>query len=127
LGGVIRNRGVAITPPILALLPEPADGAGSRVLSDALRFYFEAQVARGQGYPAFPHDPLAAAVALGPELVTTRPAAVRVEVEPTAARGRTIPDWDTGQPDALIGVDVDPSEFFDRFVQRVGALARRVG
>jgi len=124
--GLDLTRRIAITPAILALLPAPADSAVSRLLSDALRFYFEAHVARGHGYLAFLHDPLAAAVALEPELVTTRPAAVRVEVEPTAARGRTIPDWDTGQPDALIGVDVDPSEFFDRFVQRVGALARQL-
>jgi purine nucleosidase len=48
-------------------------------------------------------------------------------LSPTAARGRTIPDWDAELPNALIGVGVDPTAFFDRFVQRVGALARRLG
>ncbi|PQM51245.1 nucleoside hydrolase [Mycolicibacter virginiensis] len=94
-----------------------------RMLNDALRFYFEAHEAHGHGYLAYLHDPLAAAVALEPTLVTTRPAAVRVELAPGDARGRTVPDWDAAQPNALIGVGVDPAVFFDRFVQRVSAFA----
>lgn len=125
--GLDLTRQIAITPAILALLPAPADNPVVRLLDDALRFYFEAHVARGHGYLAYLHDPLAAAIALEPDLVSTRPAAVQIELAPTAARGRTIPDWDAGQPNALIGVGVDPAAFFDRFVQRVGALARRLG
>ncbi|WP_082977611.1 nucleoside hydrolase [Mycolicibacter heraklionensis] len=94
-----------------------------RMLNDALRFYFEAHEAHGHGYLAYLHDPLAAAVALEPTLVTTRQAAVRVELAPGDARGRTVPDWDAAQPNALIGVGVDPAVFFDRFVQRVSAFA----
>ncbi|BBX21444.1 nucleoside hydrolase [Mycolicibacter terrae] len=125
--GLDLTRQIAITPAILALLPAPADSPVVRLLDDALRFYFEAHEGRGHGYLAYLHDPLAAAIALEPELVTTRPAAVQVELSPTAARGRTIPDWDAELPNALIGVGVDPTAFFDRFVQRVGALARRLG
>lgn len=125
--GLDLTRHIAITPAILARLGPPADSPVVRVLGDALRFYFEAHDARGHGYLAYLHDPLAAAVALEPELVTTRPAAIRIEVEPGAARGRTIPDWDAAAPNALIGVGVDPAAFFDRFVQRVGAFARRLG
>ncbi len=124
--GLDLTRRIAITPAILGMLPAPEDSPVARMLGDALRFYFEAHEARGYGYLAHLHDPLAVAVALEPELVTTRPAAVRVEVEPTAARGRTIADWDARHPNALIGVGVDPSAFFDLFVQRVGALARRL-
>ncbi|OBY33119.1 nucleoside hydrolase [Mycolicibacter kumamotonensis] len=123
--GLDLTQRIAITPAILALLPAPADNPVVRLLDDALRFYFEAHVARGHGYLAYLHDPLAAAVALEPELVTTRPAAVQIELAPAAARGRTIPDWDAGQPNALIGVGVDPAAFFDRLVQRIGTLARR--
>ncbi|MEO6794808.1 MAG: nucleoside hydrolase [Mycobacterium sp.] len=124
--GLDLTRHIAITPAILARLGPPADSPVVRVLDDALRFYFEAHDARGHGYLAYLHDPLAAAVALEPDLVTTRPAAIRIELAPTAARGRTIPDWDAAAPNALIGVGVDPSAFFDRFVQRVGAFACRL-
>ncbi|CAJ1508303.1 nucleoside hydrolase [[Mycobacterium] holstebronense] len=143
--GLDLTRHIAITPAILARLSapnrrmSPVVQRGStkerrswnrrmspvvRMLNDALRFYFEAHEARGHGYLAYLHDPLAAAVALEPTLVTTRPAAVRVELAPGDARGRTIPDWDAAQPNALIGVGVDPAVFFDRFVQRVSAFAR---
>lgn len=122
--GLDLTRHIAITPAILALLP--ADSPVVRMLGDALRFYFEAHEARGHGYLAYLHDPLAAAVALEPELVTTRPAAIRIELA-GPERGRTIPDWDAHRPNALIGVGVDPAAFFDRFVQRAGALARRLG
>ncbi|MEB3019799.1 nucleoside hydrolase [[Mycobacterium] crassicus] len=125
--GLDLTRHIAITPAILALLPAPANSPVVRVLDDALRFYFEAHDARGHGYLAYLHDPLAAAVALEPELITTRTASIQVELAATAARGRTIPDWDAAQPNALVGVGVDPAEFFDRFVQRVGAFARRLG
>ncbi|OBH18998.1 nucleoside hydrolase [Mycolicibacter sinensis] len=125
--GLDLTRHIAITPAILGLLPEPADHPVVRLLDDALRFYFEAHIARGHGYLAYLHDPLAAAIALEPDLVSTRPAAVHIELAPTAARGRTIPDWDARRPNALIGAGVDPAAFFDRFVQRVGALADRLG
>ncbi|MGB3524262.1 MAG: nucleoside hydrolase [Mycobacterium sp.] len=123
--GLDLTRHIAITPAILARLAAPNRRINPlvRMLNDALRFYFEAHEARGYGYLAYLHDPLAAAVALEPTLVTTRPAAVRVELVPGDTRGRTIPDWDAAQPNALIGVGVDPAAFFDRFVQRVSAFA----
>jgi purine nucleosidase len=122
---------VALTPAILGSL---ASGFTSpnpliRMIEDAMRFYFEAHYARGRGYLAHQHDPLAAAVALDPELVTTGAAAVRVELADTPARGRTIADpaSEDREPNARIGIDVDPAVFFDRFVERVGAFARRLG
>lgn len=121
--GLDLTRSIAITPAVLARLSAPADNPVVQMLNDALRFYFEAHQARGHGYLAYLHDPLAAAVALEPTLVTTRPAALRIELAPGDTRGRTIPDWDAAQPNALIGVGVDPAVFFDRFVQRVSAFA----
>jgi purine nucleosidase len=105
-----------------------------RVLEDAMRFYFETHHDRGHGYLAYLHDPLAAAVALDPSLLTSRPAAVSVELADTSTRGRTTADPPHAagapghrQPNAQIGVDVDAEVFFDRFVERVGAFARRLG
>jgi purine nucleosidase len=101
-----------------------------RVIEDAMRFYFEAHVDHGHGYLAYLHDPLAAAVALEPGLVQTQPATVDVELTGRLTRGMTVTDWSGSwgrKPNALIGVRVNPAEFFDRFIDRVGPFARRLG
>ncbi|MGE2729885.1 nucleoside hydrolase [Mycolicibacterium vaccae] len=97
-----------------------------RVLEDAMRFYFEFHHDCGEGYLAHLHDPLAAAVALDPNLVTYRSAPVDVELTGTLTRGMTIADWSLRwgrKPNALIGISVDAEKFFDRFISRVGAFA----
>lgn len=97
-----------------------------RVLEDAMRFYFEFHFDQGEGYLAHLHDPLAAAVALDPELVKYRPATVDVELTGTLTRGMTVADWHGRwgrDPNALVGVDVDPAVFFERFIARVGRFA----
>ncbi|HEU0190103.1 MAG TPA: nucleoside hydrolase [Mycobacterium sp.] len=127
--GLELTEQIAMTPAILDKLAEAAGSASNpliRVLEDALRFYFEAHDRRGRGYLAYLHDPLAAAVALEPDLVTARPAAVRVELADPAGRGATVADFAGREPNALIGVEVDPAAFFDRLVGRVGAFARRI-
>ena len=94
-----------------------------------MRFYFEFHESQGEGYLAHLHDPVAAAVALDPELVTCRPAAVDVELTGTLTRGMTIADWSGHwgrEPHALIGIDVDPAGFFDRFITRVAGFARQL-
>ena len=58
-----------------------------------MRFYLEAYHELGHGYQAHLHDPLAAAVALDPELVTTRPATVDIELTGTLTRAMTVTDW----------------------------------
>ena len=88
-----------------------------------MRFYFEFHFDQNEGYLAHLHDPLAAAVALDPDLVQCRPAAVDVELTGTLTRGMTIADWSNRwgrEPNALIGVEVDPAVFFDRFIAQVG-------
>jgi purine nucleosidase len=147
LCGLDLTRKVAMTPEHLARLAAAAqsmttalserDERGTRstasnrlirVIEDAMRFYLEAYSDNGHGYLAHLHDPLAAAVALDPELIETRPATVDVELTGTLTRGMTVTDWSgRRKPNALIGVDVDPAVFFDRFIERVGPFARRLG
>lgn len=126
--GLELTEHIAMTPAIMGRLAA-AVGAPSpliRVLEDSMRFYFEAHDARGRGYLAYLHDPLAAAVALDPGLVTVRPAAVRIELAATPARGQTVATWSSPDPNAQVGVGVDPAVFFDRLVERVGAFAGSV-
>ncbi|HEY2501101.1 MAG TPA: nucleoside hydrolase [Mycobacterium sp.] len=146
LCGLDLTRNVAMTPEHLARLAAVADsttaalsasderGARStasnplvRVIEDAMRFYMEAYSDNGHGYQAHLHDPLAAAAALDPQLVTTRPATVEIELTGTFTRGMTVTDWSRcREPNALIGIGVDSAVFFDRFIERVGMFARRL-
>ncbi len=144
--GLNLTEHIAMTPQILARLADeagspsttmsPQDARGTRstaanplirVLEDAMRFYFEFHHDQGEGYLAHLHDPLAAAVALDPDLVSTRSATVDVELTGTLTRAMTIADW-SGHwgraANALVGTDADPQAFFDRFIARVGPYAR---
>jgi purine nucleosidase len=147
--GLNLTEHIAMTPALLSRLATEAessslpmsvlDGRGTRsvasnpliaVLEDAMRFYFEFHYDQNEGYLAHLHDPLAAAVALDPDLVQCRATTVDVELTGTLTRGMTIADWSNRwgrEPNALIGVGVDPDAFFDRFITRVGAFARRLG
>jgi purine nucleosidase len=149
LCGLDVTRHIALTPDILVRLAaaasttttalnvddEPGTRSSSpnaliRVIEDAMRFYLESYHRLGHGYQAHLHDPLAAAVALDPHLVDTRQATVDVELTGTLTRGMTVTDWSGRwgrKANALIGVGVDPTVFFDRFVHRVGPLAARLG
>ncbi|BBX65491.1 nucleoside hydrolase [Mycobacterium saskatchewanense] len=126
--GLDLTRRVAMTPAILARLAERVgESQLMEVIAGAMRFYFESHEDRGHGHVAFMHDPLAAAVALDPRLIPARAATVDVELADTPARGTTTADWSgSRKPNALIGVEVEPAEFFDRFIDRVGRLADRV-
>ena len=126
--GLDLTRRVAMTPDILAELASAAGpSALMRVIEDAMRFYFESHKERGHGYVAYLHDPLAAAVALDPQLVTTRAATVDIELADLPTRGVTAASSGDRKANALIGVDVDPAVFFDRYIERVGPFARRLG
>ncbi len=143
LCGLDLTRHIAMTPDILARLATPVMGPHDepgtrsaaanpliRFIEDAMRFYFEAHDELGHGYLAHLHDPLAAAVALHPQVVSTSAATVDVELTGTLTRGMTVTDW-AGRwgraPNALIGVGVDAADFFDRFIDRVGPFARQLG
>ncbi|MCV7257837.1 nucleoside hydrolase [Mycobacterium shimoidei] len=129
LCGLDLTQQIAMTPEHLRRLASIADGSNPliRFIEDSMRFYFEAHRDAGYGYLAHLHDPLAAAVALDPQLVSTRAATVDVELTGSLTRGMTVTDWSGRwgrKPNALIGVGVDPAVFFDRFIDRVGAFAR---
>ncbi|MGA9491186.1 MAG: nucleoside hydrolase [Mycobacterium sp.] len=149
LCGLDVTRQIAITPDILSRLATAAESTTTalsaedkrgtrstasnpliRVIEDATRFYLESYHDLGHGFQAHLHDPLAAAVALDPQLVDARQATVDVELTGTLTRGMTVTDWSGRwgrKPNALIAVQADPTRFFDRFIERVGPFAARLG
>ena len=107
-----------------------ASHAVVRYLEDALRFYMEFHSRYDGFYGAFIHDPLAVAAALDPGLVRAEQVAVDVELEGTLTTGETVADWRrtwNRPPTLAVAVEADIATFFGRFVERVGALAERIG
>ncbi|EMY32201.1 inosine/uridine-preferring nucleoside hydrolase [Arthrobacter crystallopoietes BAB-32] len=118
------------------LRPEDPPGTPStaanpliRVLSDALRFYFEFHRQYDQGYIAHVHDLFAAAVAAGTVDYRVRPATVHVETAPGPLVGTTVADyrglWGR-KPNARIVAWNDPPAVFDEVIGSIAALARRL-
>jgi purine nucleosidase len=109
------------------------DGCTNRVvryLADSLRFYMEFHSRYDGFYGAFIHDPLALAAALDPTLVWTESVAVDVELGGRLTTGETVTDWRRvwgREPNVDVAVEADVELFFDRFIERVGALAARAG
>ena len=101
-----------------------------RFAADALRFYMEFHSRYDGFYGAFVHDPLALAAALDPSLVRTEALAVDVELTGRLTTGETVADWRRiwGRPANVdVAVAADAGLFFDRFIERVGGLAARLG
>jgi len=101
-----------------------------RFIDDALRFYMEFHSRYDGFYGAFVHDPFAVAAALDPSLVRTEALTVDVELGGTLTTGETVTDWRRtwGRPPTLdVAVEGDAEAFFERFIERVGGLAARVG
>ena len=101
-----------------------------RFIDDALRFYMEFHARNDGFYGAFIHDPFAVAAALDPSLVRTEAVAVDVELAGTLTTGETVTDWRRawGRPPTLdVAVEGDADTFFERFIERVGGLAARLG
>ena len=113
--------------------PEPRSVASNpvvRFVADALRFYMEFHSRYDGFYGAFVHDPLALAAALDPGLVRTEAVAVDVELGGTLTTGETVVDWRRvwGRPPNVdVAVEADAATFLERFVERVGDLAARIG
>jgi purine nucleosidase len=96
------------------------------LVADALRFYFEFHREWEGVYGAHIHDPYALAATLDRSLVTTDPVFVDVEAGPGLAHGMTVADWrhrHPTPPNADVAVDGRTSDFFDRWIDRVGRLA----
>jgi purine nucleosidase len=101
-----------------------------RYLADALRFYMEFHSRYDGFYGAFVHDPLALATALDPALVRTEAVTVDVELGGRLTTGETVTDWRrvwNRPPNVDVAVEADAARFMDRFIQRVGDLAARLG
>ncbi|MGZ3587783.1 MAG: nucleoside hydrolase [Candidatus Limnocylindrales bacterium] len=97
-----------------------------RFVADALRFYMEFHSRFDGFYGAFIHDPLAVAAALEPSLVRIEAVTVEVELEGALTTGETVTDWRRrwGRPANLdVAVEADVAGFFERFIERLGALA----
>jgi purine nucleosidase len=110
--------------------PDGSVNAVVRYVADALRFYMEFHSRYDGFYGAFIHDPFALAAAVDPALVRAQPVPADVELEGTLTTGETVADWRRawGRPDTLdVGVEADAETFFERFVERVGALAAERG
>ncbi|WP_137725873.1 nucleoside hydrolase [Prescottella subtropica] len=114
----------------LSVLTGTAANPLVRLVTDALRFYFEFHRDHGYGVLAHLHDPFAAAVALDPGIARYRTATVDVETGGRITRGQTVADraglWGR-PPNARIVVDADPDAFVDDLVRRLAGFARILG
>ena len=87
--------------------------------------YYKTDQRRLAGCPL--HDPLAAAAALHPDLITTMPVNLKVELEEAAGRGRTVADLtrlNDPQKDHQMAIDADVPRFLELFTH---ALERSLG
>ena len=134
LGLDVTERAKLLPDRVAALAARAGGGAATgpvvRFVEDALRFYMEFHSRYDGFYGAFVHDPLAVAAALDPGLVRAEELPVDVELGGTLTTGETVTDWRRvwGRPATLaVAVEADVQTFFDRLVERVGALAAEVG
>lgn len=129
--GLDVTEGARMTPEHLARLAEIAGGTDVpmvRLVEDALRFYFEFHRRYDGFYGAFIHDALVMAAALDPTLARTEALTVEVELEGRWTTGETVTDWRRAwgrQPNLAIALEADGATFFERFLERVGRLARQ--
>ena len=100
----------------------------SELIGGLMQFYldyYKTDKRRLAGCPL--HDPLAAAAALHPDLMTTLPVNLKVELEEAAGRGRTVADLtrlNDSQKDHQMAIDVDVPRFLELFTH---ALERSLG
>jgi len=122
-----------MTPDHVAQLRSAAGGDGSnpvvKFVDDALRFYMEFHSRYDGFYGAYIHDALAVASALDPDLIKTESLPVEVELGGRWTTGETVTDWrrSWGRPANLdVAVSANVDLFFERFIERVGNLAKRL-
>lgn len=120
---IARARGEGPLQETMSVASNPV----VRFVVDALRFYFEFHAKWDGFYGAHIHDPMVVAAALDPSLVRAEPVFVEVETGSGPAGAMTVADFRglTGKPPNVdVAVELDGPAFLDRWVQRVGALAR---
>jgi inosine-uridine nucleoside N-ribohydrolase len=88
--------------------------------------FFKRYHERTYGWDGAPiHDAVALAHAFRPGIVTTEQMNVEVELESQLTRGRTVADrWHRTdrEPNAHVGIDIDPEAFFELLLERVRSL-----
>jgi purine nucleosidase len=97
-----------------------------RFVADAVRWYMEFHAEFDGFYGAYIHDAMAMAAALDPSLVHSEALTVDVEVAGELTTGETVADWRRHvkrPPNVDVAVSVNAAAFFERFIDRVGALA----
>lgn len=112
----------------LALVAGRADDPIVTFVTDALRFYFEFHSRYDGFYGAFIHDALVVAAALDPSIARTEALTVEIELEGRWTTGETVTDWRRAwgrEPNLDVAIEADAEVFFERFIERVGALAQR--
>jgi purine nucleosidase len=119
-----------LMPAHLEHLAEAAGGTDHplmRFVEDALRFYFEFHSQHDGFYGAFIHDALVVAAALDPDLARSEALTVEVELDGRWTTGETVTDWRHAwgrEANLDVVVEADTETFFERFIDRIGALAR---
>lgn len=111
------------------VLRGPGGGPVARAVLGMVDYYTEYHLARLGTDSTAQHDSLAVAVAVRPDLVTTRALHVDVEYVGTLTRGMTVVDVDdvSGLPaTADVALEVDAEEFNRMLVTRVAELDRSV-
>jgi inosine-uridine nucleoside N-ribohydrolase len=98
-----------------------------RFLDDSARYYFELMENWHGSRHLTLHDPLAIGAAIDPTLITTKRAAVDVEISGELTRGMMVADWrglwKRGR-NAEVALEVDAPRFLDAFFDAMERLAR---
>jgi purine nucleosidase len=130
LGAGAGTEGAAVEARVRSGDAPPPGNLVLRFVADALRFYMEFHARYDGFYGAFVHDPFVVAVALDEALARSVPLAVDVELAGEITTGQTVADWRGlwgRKANADVAVEGDAELFLERLIERVGALAARVG
>ncbi len=96
-----------------------------RLVIDALRFYFEFHATYDGFYGAHIHDPYVVSAAADPDLVSSTPVFVDVEVGGTLTAGEVVADWrhrSSRSPNARVVEQGDAQTFLRRLIERLPRL-----
>jgi purine nucleosidase len=99
----------------------------TRFLDDSARHHFELMEKWHGSRHLTMHDPLAIGAAIDPTLITTKRAAVDVEISGELTRGMTVADWRglwKRGANAEVALEVDAPRFLGSFFDAMERLAR---
>jgi purine nucleosidase len=125
MGLDVTEQAVIRPPELEAIAARAAARPALRsLLLDALRFYFEFHERYDGFYGAHVHDPLVAACALDPTLITgSKRASVEVDASGGPTDGRTVAAWTAPDKNADVVFAADVRRFKRQLADRIGALA----